>query len=1262
MDFNELKGNFDINPDFKKSKSLKSDSSSDKNKIGNEEPQNTKQAPVDPKYWQSITFKGKEKTEYGAFFEQFYNDKEDTGLKISDFSENAKKTVYELIQNKKLSEETFLNFVSRVYTYGFEKEEVDEVLEILKNGDDSLSHFFENILSKHFTLNNCHIPDIKKLLVYENPVKYEFADFMVQAGQRADDAVFGASILCLEALETLDETNFEDYKKHFEKCCMNESPNMAYYHIGRNYTNPVTGLYDCDIAKETETMLEKENKSKITRYSFCYSNLNESCAAQILKEGIDKKTGKISPDVLEFIDKYYFQIESKSSKIKSLIKKPLSKIKNFNKGTPLYEDINAGLLPGIVNAMKDNEGSINKTNIEYISKIMESEYSFSMSYELDFFKYIKNEEGIIDKDKFNFALQILKKTENFKTTNEILAIYDKLGMKKADKIYKCIKNTYKKAYNRDSDTMTAEWNFSIIAKGCFDEKGNIIEENWNFMRQLIEEKDFENIYLPYNFFDILKSNDGKELFEWTINNRNITDECLLNFIEMLNKYTDEEGNFDPFIKGKLKLFAQEAELPLSYFDYFIETCSKDKEKFPTKKYNESFDDELFYNMVNLSRTINNCGINGTDLFRDYIGKKEFALLVKGELNADNIGFKTKINLYEILSKLNLDDIEDKYLASILKNTFYDIDKSLSDDNISLPVDEISKQEFITSVLSSGKQNGELSEFEQTMKNSIPLLKSMKNGIPLKYSREKFLSDLSFVCNSEEKIKILAEKTNIKPVYENSDDKIRITGYEGIITPYNLNKDDPFENKLYETINKFLYKNKAVTGNSKLDTELNKILKAAPEFINTIGKVQHKTQEYTLDVHQLLVLANSIDNPDYKKLNNVDKTMLKLSCIFHDISKQEGVVDEGHQISSALYTRGMVKKFFNNPESIERVCELIKNHHWLKEYATASDKDEAAKLIAFKFRRPNDFDIAKIMAKSDLMAVSDDFYEVHKDALNKNEIQPVEDRLIELYSKGSAVFSDYFINKSLLENHKESYKGKEYRVVNFHNIKNNESLKEYGFEDVKKEDAKLLVHMIPDDDIRKYLERIKQLTNSVNGGVLSQSLITPSYKRTYCNRKYGVLLSQINPNIVSVSEVNQGSGCEKEMNRVMELIYSPYFSNQRENFKTKLFENLNIDKNSVTDAEYAKFYKDVLASKTSLSNFVDSAEYKIGKKTVKGSEIKKAIANYQNGLIDKKEKEHNEIVGYVPKIQGVIAKAKSLDDVPVELLDFADKYNLPVVLI
>ena len=82
----------------------------------------------------------------------------------------------------------------------------------------------------------------------------------------------------------------------------------------------------------------------------------------------------------------------------------------------------------------------------------------------------------------------------------------------------------------------------------------------------------------------------------------------------------------------------------------------------------------------------------------------------------------------------------------------------------------------------------------------------------------------------------------------------------------------------------------------------------------------------------------------------------------------------------------------------------------------------------------------------------------------------------------------------------------------------------------------------------------------------------------------------------------------------------------------------------------------------LSQIVDSNEYELGGKKFSGKELKEAIIKFQKSLTNKEIEFNNEIVGYAPKIKGVIAKEKSLENVPVELLDYAKENNLPVILI
>ncbi len=948
-----------------------------------------------------------------------------------------------------------------------------------------------------------------------------------------------------------------------------------------------------------------------------------------VKSSINPETGKIDERVSKFLDRYYFQ-NSLADKIR------------YRTGSSKYYadyDYNMGrYVVDIIDLMKDKDGNFNDTNIDFLTKAMESKV-LQGNFDRTFFDNMKDENGVIDKKLYNLGMDFSKTDEQMHDIAPIIKTCRERGFEQFNFIFESLKIMF------EDDEEDMGYNiygliksFPALSDFCFDKEGCAIQENCIFAAEALK----KNKYLIFrdNLCRAAKNEESREIILEFSQNGNVG---AIPFI--LSRWSDSSGNLDPFIKNKLHEFSR-YNIGLNNFNDIIENCLKSKDG----SVEENFDSELYYTALKLFGSTFN-GVRAEYLFE--ILKDDFR-------NVQKLDFKTKVDIYNRL-KVSLGKMnpEEKSYASIEK-ALVNLDKSLNEDSAYVEVDEVYKKEFISSVVKSNGEKGGLTNFEKVIKDSIPLLKSMDEGLNLTYSRKDFLSDLSRIITNQDDLEILADKTGIEPLYDKTKENIELKGYEGIITLDNLNLNDEFERQVYDICHKFMYENEVKTGNKELDTELNKIIKAAPEFINTIGKVQHGTQKYTLDIHELLVLANSINNPDYENLNGTDKAMLKTACIFHDTAKRENVVDKGHQGPSALWARGIIKKFYNNPEAIDRIYELIANHHWLEEYSNAGNKDLAAKEIAFKFRRPNDFDIAKIMARSDLMAVSDDFYNMLKGALDEDKIKPVENNLDYIYSTGNAIFSDYFIDKSVLDNFSQEYKGKKYNVINFHNIKGDESLKKYGFQDVKKNDAKLLVHMIPEQKRESYLETVKRLTSSINGGVLSESLITPQYQRTYQDRKYGVLLSQINPNIINTCESNQGSGQKKGMRNIMRLIYDT--PNRRQTFKEDFLGYLSFNKSEISDTEFAEFYRNVLANKTSLSQFADSKEYKIGSKKVTGLEIKKAFEEYQDSLIDKKEEIHNEIVGYVPKIQAVIAKAKSLKEVPDELLKFADENKLPVVLI
>ncbi|MCD8024355.1 MAG: HD domain-containing protein [Candidatus Gastranaerophilales bacterium] len=1144
-----------------------------------------------------------------------------------------------ILQSGKLTPEDFKTFFKTSRGRNISEEEyINNILSSLNSHiddeDDTFFEYFKNLISPDISICPLKFSTLDSLIEENSPVKKEAAKSLcvctrgqLQAAIFDDEGLF-------EIFNSINEDNIEDFQKAIQDRSLTDF-------TGHKYVNPKTGLFDINMQKY-EKELEKRSKDMPDEIVLMPANVYPT-----VRESVDMQTGEISPIARKFVDEYCFH---KSTFLKSAGRKISNSLRSNTTKTPVkkQEDFENNMWT-FLKSLKNKDGHFSKTNYKYMQELLERPAVWALSLaspaeELcNFFDETKDENGEVSKELFNFGLDVVDKTERYDTASEVLRTYKQKGADNSKFILASLQDIYDNI-GYSNKTKVYE-NFIPVANACFDENGFCNQERMVFAADLL--KQFPRFDLNEKILTV-GDDETQKNFIFELLKRGKMDSQTLHSLELLyhNHGSDNETKLGPFMREKLLEYA-DTKARLFHFSDVFEACLQDDKEY------DDFDNETYEKVIDLLSA--SPDILNTSFVRDIM-----VPFIKNGHIPENTDFKSKTMILRTLSalaeKMDSGEVKNSKISrDFIDKIIADVDRSLSVTDISIPTDKKDIKTFINDCLGSVtvEENG-LTHFENVIKDSIPIMENMKKGLEISYPREEFLADLNAIADDEEKVSILSEKTGANFCFDKE-----ITGWEGIIAPDKLDRNDEFQNKAYEICRKFLYENKSISGNSEFDNEINKIIKACPEFINTIGKKQHGTHKYSLDIHQLLVLAYSIDDPNYKKLNPLDKTMLKTACIFHDIAKQENVIDKGHQDPSAIYTRSIIKKFFKNPETRDRVYELVKNHHWLEQYSTGKKSPEET---AYCFRRPNDFDIAKIMAKSDLMAVSDSFYERFKENLEPSKLAPVEEKLNRFYSTGCMLLPSRIVDFSKFSANKETKNGVQYSVVNFNEIDKNEDMGKYGFEHgLKKDDLKLLVHMVSADSIQQDLKTAKLLTSPTNGGVLSESLITPRYKRTYQDRKYGVMLSQINPNIVNINNFNQGSGIKKDMNRVLDFVFG-YRKNTRENFRNELIKNLGIDEKTVTDDEYADFYKNNLALKTSLSEIVDSKEYILGGKTFTGADLKKAISDYQDKLIDKKELVHNEIVGYTPKIQAVVAKAKNLNEVPKELLDFSHENNLPIVLI
>lgn len=433
----------------------------------------------------------------------------------------------------------------------------------------------------------------------------------------------------------------------------------------------------------------------------------------------------------------------------------------------------------------------------------------------------------------------------------------------------------------------------------------------------------------------------------------------------------------------------------------------------------------------------------------------------------------------------------------------------------------------------------------------------------------------------------------------------------------------------------------------LEDALNDVVKVFPEFLTTIGKAQHGTHQYTLDLHLLKVLQETMRNPEYKNLSQEDKKVLNMVALLHDVAKTEGEVDKAHPFESALDISYIVQKMNLPIEQQERIVNMIRNHHWLEKLSTASDFDnKALQEIAFEFRKPNDIKMAKIFAESDLKGVSDSFFEGHKGVLSSDKLRQVEKYHSQMYQSG-VYFPQSRIPKAsqiklapITLGHGES--ATQNTVIR---LSEHQDLKALGFSDSQ---LQTFVHTFSGND--HAVTTLNELSKEANDGVLSTSFIDRNNFGTYWGNSAGVLLDVEPTNIIRASSSNMGSGYKKDLASQIRLIFenkigwdekSETITHYREDFAKKLQQALGINKE-----EYAKLYE-TLAQAKDLESIPDK-------------KVRKAVQEVVQGYL-RNNGSHNEITVLAPKIKGVFVKEKDSQEIPYAIRKFAQENDLPIII-
>ncbi len=1015
---------------------------------------------------------------------------------------------------------------------------------------------------------------------------------------------------------------------------------------GVDLKNPVTGEFD-------------KNYTLLANLLFMYKVEDGS---EILNQSVDMKTGKVNLAFIRLLP-LVAQVTPQTLKGKVLVgldKLALDFKTNFKSHNLAGASAKYSNVALLIASFKDKEGSFNKENEKFFFKLISfadkryEKIGIPLNLLSSMVELCKDENGVVDKNKTKFVIDLLKKEPFYPPVAMYLATYFDIDEEKRDVIL----NEYNSLNADDSYKIRS---FYFFINYCLDKNGDVIPEMKEYYEKLYaanktvtSEAAFIGAQLGKKAQDFIVENavkNAQNAYETvylvrylSLFSPEIIDDDILNaaldYKEILGTFEGlDDYAYACFIENDEAQEQNEAEFrddensvgyfSLDVFDEVLEVLR--------------FQEEFIEKDITLAPVIFG------NIFNDKFRIETYPYDDKNTLFAGLMAIKKAYSQQEVKPNFDISKI-DKAIDDVINSFFVSKNTIKVTDSI--------KKEFISQILASHYNKN--TQFEDVLMCELDLIKQYgKNGLPLKYSRKDFIEDFNNInCNQETKTAILKlfGATQIT-----CDEAGNIVQFDGILMPEQLYGQVEYEKEAQQLLNKFLFENEIQTLNPELNKYLNLIIKAMPEFISVIGKQQHKTQNYSLDIHMLLALGYCILNPEYHDLAPSDRAVLKFCALLHDIGKKENIVDTGHQYLSSEYVDTISSKFFAHPEIKSRISEFVASHHWLAMYNTDND---TAPLVAFNFRRSKDFDMAKIMAQADLKAVGAEFYDKLEYALKHDNLLLLLQSRAHLMSCVNLYFANSFVNKAKLKNHIQNYNGNNYCVIDLKKVNDDDDVSQFGFKyGTKKQDLKLCVHMVNPDEIDKSLHTLKTIIKPSKPGVLSASLITPNLTRTYKNRKHGLMLSYNTCDILAAKDRNIYSGYRKSLTSILNsLTNDPEMVKIRIRFTHELMNMLGFSDHEDWDYLYAGFYFDYLSKLTSIDDIDPEIEFKIEDVSFSGEDLINALKTLNDEFYDYNGSLHNELLLYLPKIEGVISKSDDLSQLPQELLDFASENSLPIVLI
>ncbi|MGN0031560.1 MAG: hypothetical protein ACI37Q_06375 [Candidatus Gastranaerophilaceae bacterium] len=478
-------------------------------------------------------------------------------------------------------------------------------------------------------------------------------------------------------------------------------------------------------------------------------------------------------------------------------------------------------------------------------------------------------------------------------------------------------------------------------------------------------------------------------------------------------------------------------------------------------------------------------------------------------------------------------------------------------------------------------------------------------------------------------------------------------------------------RLRPYVEKFTNGNKIfVEGNPKLEAELNKILNVFPEFATVIGKVQHHTHDFTVDVHILKVLQGVMSDSRYANLSDNDKIIMQISTILHDLTKAEGLVDKAHPADSAFDAYYIVNRLKLPREDKLKIYEIIKNHDWLEklnkpirisptEYRKLTPEEYKDRLqkIAFAHRQNDCFEMASILTKADLKGVDaqEKFYTQFKTDYEekmtdvKKLIDKIKSTAISIpqtrIPKADELIVDGDIVKEVTKD------GITNRVIY---LRPGQDLSKVGFDKgVTSDEFNAIVHAL---DYEEQATVFRALGIVDSDALLSASWVNKGKGNYKVFRGQGYILKVDCDDIHAGLPVDFGSGYKKDYDTLLnEYLFGYERSNVRKYWSDEVKKKFELD-----DEGYKKFNERI---KNKSFNQIKSEEPETARKIqeiIDDMEVKRRAGgrNYNEWLVSRPEIQGGFFWGKNPNT----GKTKTISDVPLFIREYLAEHNLPLIFL